>query len=173
MATKLISAFKQWPHGTVASSRWFRRIGIRQDLLFSYKRTGWIRPIGQGAYARSDDADVDWTGAVYALQQHYGYDLYPGARTALELRGMAHYVRLGFNTIFLLSPNKHKNFLPLWFKSFETESLKFRLLQMKIFPEGISDLVDYKPTGSTFVIKISSINRPFLKCFLLSIERWV
>ena len=167
MTTKLISAFKQWPHGTVAPSRWFQKIGIHRDLLFSYKRTGWIRSLGQGAYARSDDSDLDWTGAVYALQQHYGYNLYPGARSALELRGLAHYVRFGFDTVFLLSPNTHKNFLPLWFKSFENDTLKFHYLQVKIFTEGISDLVDYTPPNSKFVIKISSVEQALLEMLSL------
>lgn len=168
MATKLSSVFKSWPHGTVAGTRWFEHQGVQRELLTSYKRSGWINSVGQGAYTRSDDADLDWTGGVYALQRHYEYDVHPGSRTVLELRGMAQYLRMGTNTVFLLSPDKHKNFLPAWFHAFENKSFNFQLLQVKIFEEGFADLEDYQPPQSSFTIRISSVEQALLEMLSLA-----
>lgn len=156
-------AFKQWPHGTVASARWLHSVGIPQESLFSYKHTGWVRSIGHGGYVRSDDNSVDWIGAIYALQQHYEYTIYPGARSALSLYGKTHYLRLGVDTILLLTPDRIKNQLPSWFKAFETEKLKFRVVQSSIFSDGFSDLVDYQPPHSEFSIKVSSKEQALLE----------
>jgi hypothetical protein len=168
MATKLSSVFKHWPHGTVAGTRWFEHQGVQRELLTSYKRSGWINSVGQGAYTRSDDTELDWTGGVYALQKHYEYDVHPGSRTALELRGMAHYVRMGTNTVFLLSPDKHKNFLPAWFGSFEDKNVRFQLIQVGIFEEGFADLEDYQPPQGSFTIRISSVEQALLEMLSLA-----
>jgi hypothetical protein len=167
MATKLSQAFKQWPHGTVASTRWFTNIGIRRDLLTSYKKTGWINSVGQGAYVRSDDENLDWMGAVYALQTQYEYDVHPGSRTTFELKGMSHYLRMGTGTVFLLTPDKQKNFLPSWLHSFENEGARLRLTQLKIFEDGFSDLEDYQPPHSAFTIRISSVEQALLEMLSL------
>ena len=168
MAVKLSNAFKSWPHGTVASTRWFEHVGIHRDLLTSYKRSGWINSVGQGAYVRSDETELDWTGAVYALQKQYKYDVHPGSRTTFELKGMSHYLRLGTNTVFLLSPDKHKNFLPAWFNTFENNSVKFRLTQVKIFEDGFTDLEDYQPPHRSFTIRISSVEQALLEMLSLA-----
>jgi hypothetical protein len=168
MTTKLSKAFKKWPHGTVASTRWFQNIGIHRDLLTSYKKSGWINPIGQGAYVRSDDENLDWTGAIYALQKQYKYDVHPGSRTTFELKGMSHYLRMGKNTVFLLTPDKHKNFLPAWLHSFEIKRVKFNLTQISIFEDGFSDLEDYQPPHSSFTIRISSVEQALLEMISLA-----
>ncbi|MBN2188697.1 MAG: type IV toxin-antitoxin system AbiEi family antitoxin [Chitinispirillaceae bacterium] len=167
MTIKLSGVFKSWPHGTVAGTRWFEHQGIQRNLLTSYKRSGWINSVGQGAYTRSDDTELDWTGAVYALQRHYEYDVHPGSRTTFELRGMAHYVRMGTNTVFLLSPDKRKNFLPAWFHSFENKSVRFRFIQERIFEEGFTDLEDYRPPHCPFTIRISSVEQALLEMLSL------
>jgi len=168
MGTKLSTAFKSWPHGTVACTRWFENIGIHRDLLASYKKSGWINSVGQGAYIRSDDANLDWTGAVYALQKQYEYDIHPGSRTTFELKGRSHYLRLGMDTVFLLCPDKHKNFLPAWLHSFENKSIKFSLTQVKIFEDGFTDLEDYQPPHSSFKIRISSVEQALLEMLSLA-----
>jgi hypothetical protein len=168
MATKLSHAFKRWPHGTVASTRWFKRLGIRRDLLTSYKKSGWINSLGQGAYIRSDDESLDWTGAVYALQNQYEYDLHPGSRTTFELKGMAHYLRMGAGTVFLLTPDKQKNFLPSWLHSFEENGVHFKLTQISIFENGFADLEDFQPPHTSFTIRISSLEQALLEMLSLT-----
>ena len=159
---KLSTAFKNWPHNTVACTRWFEHMGIHRDLLTSYKRSGWINSVGHGAYTRSDDTDLDWTGVVYTLQQHYGYHLCPGSRTVLEMHGLAHYVRLGSNTVYLITPNKAKNFLPSWVHHFEN-GFKFQLVQMSLFNDNFSDFEEYKPSGNNFTIRTSSKEQALLE----------
>ena len=167
MGKKLLSAFNEWPHGTVALTRWFEHQSITRALLASYKKTGWIRSLGHGAYVRADDRNVDWTGAVYALQKHCGYTVYPGARTALELYGMIHYIRLGWNTVYLLSPDKQKNFIPSWFQSFENETLKVVFVQSKLFSNNFRDLQEYQPKQGGFTIQISSLEQALLEMLSL------
>jgi hypothetical protein len=168
MATKLSHAFKRWPHGTVASTRWFNHLGIRRDLLTSYKKSGWINPIGHGAYVRSDDENLDWTGAVYALQNQYEYDLHPGSRTTFELKGMSHYLRMGTGTVFLLTTDKQKNFLPSWLRSFEKIDVQFKLTQLSIFENGFSDLENFQSPHASFTIQISSLEQALLEMLSLT-----
>jgi hypothetical protein len=163
MTIKLSQAFKRWPHGTVASTRWFKNEGIRRDSLTFYKKSGWINSIGQGAYVRSDDEGLDWTGAIYSLQQQYEYDMHPGSRTTFELKGMSQYLRMGKNTVFLLTPDKQKNFLPSWLHSFEKNGVRFKLTQIRIFEKGFAELEDFQPSHSSFTIRISSLEQALLE----------
>lgn len=50
--------------------------------------------MGVGAFVRRADK-VGWQGALYALQRYAGKAVHPGGHTALELWGLAHYLRLG------------------------------------------------------------------------------
>ena len=91
---KINHLLQVWPRGTVALHAFLARHGVSRKLAEQYRKGGWIDSVGVGAFVRRGDK-VGWQGALYALQQYAGKAVHPGGRTALELSGLAHYLRLG------------------------------------------------------------------------------
>ncbi len=108
---------RAWPQGAVAVSSWLAKHGAYQQLLHEYKKSGWIRRIGQGAYVRDSD-QVEWSGGLYALQEQMGFPVHVGAKSALEMQGYAHYLSLGKGSAISLfgSPGRR---LPAWFCQYD------------------------------------------------------
>lgn len=90
---KINRLLQAWPRGTVALHSFFVRYGVSRSLAEQYRKGGWIDAVGVGAFVRRGDKP-GWEGALYALQQYAHKAAHPGGRTALELAGLAHYVRL-------------------------------------------------------------------------------
>jgi hypothetical protein len=110
--SKLNRLLQAWPPGTVALSVFLARHGVTPGLAARYREGGWIEAVGRGAFVRRGDS-VGWEGAVYALQQHAGKAVHPGGRTALELGGHAHFLRLaGRPQVHLYGPPRDG--LPHW-----------------------------------------------------------
>lgn len=110
---KINRLLKAWPPGTVAVLPWLRQHGIYQQLADQYVRSGWLQRLGRGAYVRAGDK-VDWSGALYALQQ-LGLQVHVGAQTALELLGRAHFLAAGAGSRVVLFGRPGVR-LPAWFR---------------------------------------------------------
>jgi len=111
--TKINQLISQWPRGTVAVSSHLNASGFSYDLLTRYKQSGWLKSFGRGAYVLPGDR-VEWPGAVYALQVQLGLNVHPGGKTALELKGYAHYLSQEQREVFLYA--KPGLVLPTWFQ---------------------------------------------------------
>lgn len=116
---KLSALLGKWPKGAVVVQAWLDQQGISRQLADRYCRFHWLRRIGRGAYARLCES-VEWTGALYAMQQQLGLPIHAGAKTALELQGYAHYIpmRKG-RLIWLFGPPRVKP--PAWFQKRDWE----------------------------------------------------
>ena len=101
--------------GTAITSRFLREMGVSKELARTYVDSGWLTRIGRGAFVRSGDA-VEWPGAVYALQSQLKMSTHVGGLSALELRGMGHYLQLGNGKLTLVSDRAEER-LPAWFKN--------------------------------------------------------
>lgn len=154
MNSKINSLLKNWPRGTVAVQAWLREQGVSRQLAARYCVTRWLVRIGAGAYVQASDK-VDWTGALFALQKQLGLPVHLGARTSLEMRGLAHFIPLGARrTVFLFGPPGQK--LPSWFSRYPWE-VNVRFLTTNLFPgdqasrPGLTDfdLRTYTVTGSS------------------------
>jgi len=105
-----------WTHGTVATQSWLNSQGVYRQLSEAYVRSGWLTRIGRGAFIRKGEK-VDWTGGLFALQKQLHLHVHVAAKTALELKGYAHYVPLGTDrTVSLLGSSGTK--LPAWFLTY-------------------------------------------------------
>jgi len=114
MQSKINHLLKQWPKGTVATTSWLDEHGVYRQLARRYMSSGWIQPMGRGAFLRAGDS-ADWFGGLYALQRQLGLSVYAGAGTALLLKGLGHFLPLGDKSeVFLFS--EHRTKLPGWFK---------------------------------------------------------
>lgn len=105
-----------WTHGTVATQSWLDTQGVYRQLSEAYVKSGWLTRIGRGAFIRRGEK-VDWTGGLFALQKQLHLHVHVAAKTALELKGYAHYVPLGTDRAVNLfgSPGTK---LPAWFSNY-------------------------------------------------------
>ena len=96
---KLKMLLNKWPKGSVVTSRWMRQRGISRQLVQSYIRAGWIKPLGHGAYQRAD-LEVKWHEALSGLQKQINLPVHIGGPTAIALRGASHYLRSNRESVF-------------------------------------------------------------------------
>jgi len=114
MGSKINQLLQDWPPRVVGTQRWLNDKGVDYRLADKYVRSGWLKRLGHGAYVRAGSA-IDWPGAVHALQTQLGLHIHPGAITAFELRGYAHYLALGGREVVLFGKAGTK--LPSWFRN--------------------------------------------------------
>ena len=152
--SKINRLISQWPRGTLATASYLNTEDFSHDLLTKYKKSGWVQPFGRGAYILYGDK-VEWPGALYALQTQLGLNVHPGGKTALELKGYAHYLPTGKRKVFLYG--KQGQVLPNWFKG-ERLGVDIVMTRTNLFPEeSHGSLSEFKERD--FSIRISSPER--------------
>ena len=97
---KINHFINDWPPGTVYLSAWLKQRGISGQLLNRYKQSGWIQSVGSGAVKRVGD-HVGYQGALYALQFQRNSSIHVGGKSALELQGRLHYLKLKTTAVCL------------------------------------------------------------------------
>lgn len=112
MSTKINHLLLKWPKGTPATSSWLHELGISSSLSQKYKSNGWVEELGYGVVKRAGD-QISWMGALYTLQIQLHVNLHVGGKTALEIQGLAHFIKLQQNITHLYLSGKKK--IPNWF----------------------------------------------------------
>ncbi len=160
--SKINQLISKWPRGTVATASYLNRRGFTYDLLTKYRRGGWIKSFGQGAYVLPEDP-VEWPGALFAVQSRLELEVHAGGKTALELKGYGHYVSAETRTLFLYA--QPKVILPAWFSE-ERLGLNLVVTRTSLFPgnnrEGFSEWKERE-----FSIRISSPERAAMEMLYL------
>lgn len=110
--SKLKKLFNLLQPGKVVTASWLERFGIFRDLQKYYLKNGWLETLGRGAY-KKPGSNVEWHGALNAVQEQVKTNVHVGALTALSLHGFSHYFRMNNEIIYLFSPRNVK--LPKWF----------------------------------------------------------
>ncbi|GAK56847.1 hypothetical protein U27_03811 [Candidatus Vecturithrix granuli] len=156
--SKLHRLITKWPRGTVAVATYLNSIGITPELLYKYKQSNWLQPLGRGAYALAGDK-VDWRGALYALQRQLSLNVHVGGKTAIEMKGYAHYLSESIQTVFLYGQPGQK--LPAWFKKYDwNASIVFTTT--RLFPEESHEgLTEFQE--KEFSIRMSVLERAALE----------
>lgn len=148
-----------WPNAAVATSSYLAKSGYNYDLIKRYRRSGWIKPIGRGAFARVGDT-VDWTGGLFAIQEQLKLPIHAAAKTALELQGVAHFVPLGKKHPLYLSGASGTK-LPAWFENHDWDR-KIVYVTLDLF-SGEQDLGITKLKFGAYSICLSSRERAILE----------
>lgn len=158
MRNKLNNLLVDLPKSAVATLSWLKTRGISRNLLKKYKNAGWMETVGRGAVLRKGDTKT-WTGGVYALQQQLGLLVFPGGKTALNLKGYRQNVPMGRETIMLFMNPATR--LPSWFTGFQWDA-DIVPVKKTLFPpdcrEGITRI-----TMGELDIRISSPERAILE----------
>ncbi|MEQ8289527.1 MAG: type IV toxin-antitoxin system AbiEi family antitoxin domain-containing protein [Gammaproteobacteria bacterium] len=155
---------KQCPEGAPMTSVWLENNGVTPQLAARYKKSGWLSPLGRGAWIRSGKK-LDWRAGIYALQSQQNLQVYPAGKTALELLGRGHYVPMGKTPPIQLSiPDKER--LPDWFKKQPFAANLMVLNSSVLFDPVYTALTTWD--GADYAIKISTPERAMLElCHLL------
>lgn len=156
--TKINKLISGWPRGAVYTANYLNHMGYRYDLIRFYKEKKWIEPVGNGAYKLYGDT-VEWYGGVYALQIQLGLDIHVGGKTALTLKGYAHYLSVKLPKCFLYGLRGQK--LPLWFKQYNWET-NIRFVTTNLFPPSLSDTFSSYQFRD-FSIRISGAERAVME----------
>lgn len=114
--SKLNSLQRLLPEGLMAPTGWLEARGYSRSLLAGYVKRGWLESPARGVYRRPGPS-LEWKHVVATLQQQVAEGrkplLHVGGLTALEHRGLGHYVRLGRpRPVLLYGPAA----LPAWAK---------------------------------------------------------
>lgn len=68
-----------------------RQLGISSQLAYWYTKNGWLQRLGRGAFVR-DASKLELHASLAALERG-GHAFHVGGRTALDWRGVRHFVR--------------------------------------------------------------------------------
>lgn len=154
---KINKLLQAWPKGTVVVHAWLKGKGVSRKLAEQYRHRSWIDAIGRGAFVRRGD-NVEWPGAVYAIQTALGKPVHPGGRTALELQGLAHFLGLSARAPVYLygSPGLR---LPAWFRAHDWQH-PIRYSATSLFSKDLD--LTLRSFGD-FAVEISSPERAVLE----------
>jgi hypothetical protein len=128
--SKINQLIKGWQRGTVRSSDELKRLGYSSQILKVYANSGWISLLSRGAYILSGD-DVHWPGGLYCLHRGTDNCLHVGGKTALELKGFAHYISQQNSRVEWFGNVRDK--LPMWFTK-QPWMKNIHLVRTEVFP---------------------------------------
>ena len=112
---------------------YLKRNGIDRNLIRRYRKSGWIDSIGRAAYKLAGDK-LELAGGLYAIQNQLKQKIHIGARTALEMKGYAHYLSPNFRKIFMFG--QPGEYLPIWFREYNW-SVNFYYTTSNLFPDNL------------------------------------
>lgn len=95
---KLNQLHRLLPEGLVVDTPWLEARGYRRQWREKYVGNGWLQGVTRGVYRRpSPESRLAWQRVVISLQRLLDLPVHVGGRTALELQGLTHYLRMGSN----------------------------------------------------------------------------
>lgn len=157
MASKINQILTKWLPGDVHTLRWFEKKGVSQRVAYGYSESHSIQKIGAGAFCLPDDK-ISWFGATRAMQQELQMPVHVGARTALELQGVAHNIGRSARPIITFIASQKIN-IPQWVRNNDWQAeLSFK--QSSLI-DGEQSLTTYTANG--LEIKISTREQAILE----------
>lgn len=152
------------PTNGIITQQYLDLHGIYRQLSRKYVLSGWLDRLGDGAFKRGGN-NVSWEAALNAIQKQLKSPMHIGAKSALEIKGGGHYLKLGRHfKMFLFSYTITCN-LPKWF--FDQDwKLKFMFIKTNLFPEGF-EIGHIKEEIKGFEVVLSSKERAIFELLYL------
>ena len=152
--TKINSLLQKLPAGALYFGSWLNENGISYFLQRHYRNSQWLTAIDKGVMYRTSEKPT-LVSALSCFNSQLNKKFHIGALTALELRGFAHYVPLGRQTMVVYCPRG--DWFPKWFAKYDwgVEILK----RYSEFSEtGLTTINE-----NNFEVAVSSPERAFLE----------
>ena len=129
---KLNQLLQHWPSGAPAPTVWLKKNGISRQLLDRYEEYDWVTRVAKGVVLRKGDK-LTWQGVVYAVQKLQGLHVWIGGKSALQIKGLGHYISMNkIPTLWLYSSSLNR--LPKWVFDLK-KIVEFRFQRTKLFSE--------------------------------------
>jgi hypothetical protein len=161
--TKINQLLQKQPLGALFFSEWMYKNGISYELQRRYRETQWLTSIGTGVMIRTGDEPTIY-GAVSCLNKQQNKHFHIGAMTLLELKGSAHYLPMGKQTVVIFAPKNEV--LPKWLLNRDWNVI-LRFFTTQNFSENLGITEDEE---NGFPLQISSRERAFMECLHLAPE---
>jgi hypothetical protein len=97
------------PAGAPVTTRELGKLGISPQRAYGYVQRGWLKKIGRGVFVRPG-APLDLRNSLRALESS-GFRAHVGGKTALEWRGVRHFVSTRQVTLLYGTDDQR---LPTW-----------------------------------------------------------
>jgi hypothetical protein len=159
--TKINALIQSTPKGAVLLNSWLLSQGYSYELQQCYRKSGWLKSIGQGAMLKSEDP-LMLAGALSSLQNVENINVHIGGRSALELQGLAHYLQINSATATLFVNGRRK--LPQWFLANDWNA-QVKLFRLSLFESETVGMVDFK--DGELSMQISDAARAVMECLAL------
>ncbi len=91
------------PEGLLVDAAWLSGQGYSTSLRSQYVSAGWLKQPARRVYQRPR-GELTWQQVVISLQTLLEHDVAVGGRTALDMHGLAHYLKQRTTNIFLHGP---------------------------------------------------------------------
>lgn len=161
--TKLNRLLREWPSGTVAVQSWLTQRSVSRQLAEAYRKSGWLERFARGVYVRAGE-QVEWTGAVHALQHQLGLTIHPAAKTALQMQGLGHFLTVGTGgPVTLFGAPQEK--LPSWFREHDW-GVRVRYTATNLLPASSAPGLTKRDMGA-FSLTVSAPERAALELLRL------
>jgi len=161
--SKLNYLLHAWIPGTIAVQDWLSKQGISPNLTSWYLKSGWIESIDRGAYVRPGDK-VTWLGGLFAIQRHLKIEIHIGAKSALELMGYGHFVRLGTKGNFYFFGHENTS-IPAWFKNNTLWDITVKFFKTSLFTNYQIGIIEKNING--IPIFMSGLERAMMEALYL------
>lgn len=167
---KINHLLREWPSGTVATMPWLAQMGVGRFLARAYVKGGWIKPLGRGAFVRTEGTNSNlkngplWTGGLYSLQSQLNLPIHAGGETALRLNGYGHTAPMNsIPPLYLFGPGGSK--LPSWFRKHKwNQEVRFKTTDFLPYSKDHGFTID---SQNGYPITLSSPERAILESLLL------
>src|SRR3989338_5919366 len=157
--SKLNQLLQDWPQGAVATTVWLKKNGISRQLLDRYEEYDWVTRVAKGVVVRKGD-QLTWGGIVYGIEKLQGLDVWVGGKSALQLKGLGHYIPMKMPQLELYSSTIHR--LPKWIFTLEKVA-RFQFQHTKLFSQKVAKVGFTEFESEKLNLTISSPERAILE----------
>jgi len=152
--TKINSLLQQLPSGSLYFGSWLNENRISYFLQRHYRNSQWLTAIDKGVMYRTGEKPTLFS-ALSCFNSQLNKKFHIGALSALEMRGFAHYVPLGRQTIVVYCPRDE--WFPKWFSKYD-----WGVDILKKYSE-LNETGLTKINENNFEVAVSSPERAFLE----------
>lgn len=161
---KLNQLLQKHNSGGLYFSAWLKENGYSDQLLKSYRDSGWLAALSRGVMYRPGDR-LRAFAVLESYNKQLGKNFHITAHSALELAGFNHYVPMGKPILIIGHPKQEP--VPDWLKT-DSFDYSFKFFTTEIFsnPQLATVNTDYPH------LKASAPEQAFLECLLLAPKQY-
>lgn len=162
--TKINQLLQYRKPGGLYFSSWLNENGYSDQLVHSYRKTGWLSTLSKGVLQRAGEK-LSFLSALSSFNEQMNKGFHIGAHSALELLGFNHYVPMGKPLLMVGHPIEEK--VPEWMKN-EGFEYHLKFFSTKMIPTNHLTAFNL----GEYTILVSVPEKAFLECLHLAPKQY-